>query len=307
MAVQFPCHHCRQPLSIANRKSGTRIECPECGYEQTVPQAEAAAAALAMSRLAQPDRSGQSPGETIGLVDDRALAQTDSPNEGDANPELPQASGEAPAADGEELVLFKRHTLYVQAVLLILGPVLAFAAGYFIGRGGAVPSKSRPGDEAAQEEEAEKVLMQGRLLWEPSVGETAGDKGAVMIAIPLGKLPESTLSYRGLRPLDPPPEHHHESVLMIEQLGGLYARADASGSFPLVFDAPGKYRVLLISRHAARGEKFDIDEAELEEMKRYFLQAKNLIGRYKYRWSLEEIRASGPAIEHNFGLDGHGD
>ena len=63
----------------------------------------------------------------------------------------------------------------------------------------------------------------------------------------------------------------------------------------------------MISRHAARGEEVEIDSAELEEMRQYFLQAENLIGRYNYRWSLEEIRAGGTAIEHNFGLDGHGD
>lgn len=304
MAVQFPCQHCQQLLSIASRKSGTRTKCPECGHEQTVPQAEAAAAALAMSRLARPDRSGQSPGETTALADDHGLAEIDLASEKGPNRAFPQANGVEPAVDGEELVLFRRHTLYVQAVLLILGPVLAFAAGYFIGSAGAVPSKSRPDNEAA---EAEKVLMQGRLVWESSVGETAGDEGAVVIAIPLGNLPESTLSYRGLRPQDPPPEHHHKSVLMIERLGGLYARADASGSFPLVFDAPGPYRVLLISRHASRGVEVEIDGVELEEMRQYFLQAENLIGRYKYRWSLEEIRAGGAAIEHNFGLDGHGD
>jgi hypothetical protein len=295
MAVQFPCQKCQQPLSIASRKSGTRTECPECGHEQTVPGEEAAAAALAMSRLAEADRSGQRPGGMIGLVDDRVVAETDSANEAD----------DVPEAAGEELVLFKRHTLYVQAALLILGPMLAFVAGYFVGRGGGAPGKSRPVMEPAAQEQ-EEVLMQGKLLWEPSVGEKAGDEGAVVIAIPRGNLPESTLSYRGLRPTDPPPEHQHRSVLAIEALGGLYARADASGEFPLVFDAPGWYHVLLISRHAARGDDVEIDGVEREEMREYFLQVENLIGRYKYRWSLEEIVANGPPIEHNFGLDRHG-
>jgi hypothetical protein len=100
----------------------------------------------------------------------------------------------------------------------------------------------------------------------------------------------------------PPPGHF--SVRAIERCGGIYARADATGLAALVFPRPGKYHVLLVSRHAARPPGKPIEPGDLEAIKRYFPYGADLIGSSKYSWSLEDVRDGGRPIERDFGLDG---
>ena len=197
------------------------------------------------------------------------------------------------------MILFRRRTLYIQALLLLILAGGAFATGYFIGRGDA------RFDLQVEKEESEKaeVPIRGKLVYDAG-GRIVEDENAVIIVLPAGKLPQKKMEISGIRPQDPPLETHKTIRRIVDELEGAFGRADASGEF--YFDLPdqGKYHVLLISSHAKRPENSSVDEFHLTELEQYFTMPERLIDRYKYRWSTEEINAGFNPIEHNFGLDG---
>lgn len=309
MPIRFHCKRCHQLLGIASRKAGTEIACPKCGLPQEVPSEEAAAAATAMDKFAVPQEEVE--GASGVVVYDDEPAPIDVPRRrgmeqpAAAAPSTPPPTG--PETAGRPIprgkILYSRRTLYVQGMLFLLLAAVAFGSGYYIGRGDASFELQVAHEEAAKEQ----VLMDGRLVYHPTTGQIAGDENAVLIALPAEKLPESTLSIRGLRPQDPPPPESDPNVRKIAELGGIYARADASGAFSVVFPEQGKYYILLVSRHTARPEDDLIDELDLDQMKEYFLRADDLVSRYKYRWTLAEINVGSDPIEHDFGRDGEED
>jgi len=309
MAIRFHCKGCGQLLSIASRKAGTEIECPKCGLAQTVPSEEIAGAALAMS---ESDRAEEVIEETSDVVvSDDEPAAIDTSSQGSAvrpwpispsatAPALPPPAPEAcmPAPPGT--ILYRRRTIYIQGVLFLLLGAGAFAAGYFVGRGDANRSLLVARKEAANQ----PVLVEGKLYYDTGAGSVAADAGAVFIALPAAKVAEEAISTTDLRPRDPPPADTNRRVRMIEDLGGVYARADDSGAFTAVLPKQGKYRVLLISRQTRRGAQIDIDELDQSEINRYFDRAADLIGPHKYRWTFRDVTGPTLSIQHNFGRDG---
>ena len=294
MAIKFYCKSCQQLLSIAGRKVGTDIDCPQCGQMQMVPSRQAAEAAMAMIQSHQLGETAPTAADGLFVVHDPFDADGLDADELDRG--MPSSADRPPVG----MLLLERQTLVFQGIFLALLPIAGLALGYFLGR-----FDSRPPVDAAQLEAApEEILMQGKIVWEANTGENAGeilgDEGAVIIVLPDGVFPESTLSIQDIRPQDPHPSSDHKSLKKIDELGGLYARADASGLFPLVFPDRGKYRILLISRNAVRPQDTPIDEQDLEQIEKYFMYAEDLIGRYKYRWSAEEISPDSPPIEHSF-------
>ena len=299
MAIKFYCKSCQQLLSIAGRKAGADIDCPQCGQTQTVPSEQAAEAAMAMTQSHQLGETDPTAADSPFVIHD--LVDAGGPDAGELDQATPFSADRPPPVG---MILLTRQTLVFQGILLAALPIAGVALGYFLGRCDSRP----PVDAAPLEPAAEEVLMQGKIVWEANTGdnggEIAGDEGAVVIVLPDGAFPESTLSIQDIRPQDPHPPSNHKSLKKIDELGGLYARADASGLFPLVFPEGGKYHVLIISRNAVRPQDTPIDEHALEEIKRYFMHAEDLIGRYKYRWSTEEISRNSPPIEHSFGRNG---
>ncbi len=122
--------------------------------------------------------------------------------------------------------------------------------------------------------------------------------------MPEGKLPKKKMKAEGIRPRDPPLEHHPSIRTIREELGGAFARADASGNFSVMVPQPGKYYLLIISRHADRPRNADIDEADLAQIQQYFNLPQALISRRKYYWALKEIHIGASPIEHDFGRGG---
>ena len=296
MAIQFYCKSCRQLLSIAGRKVGTDVDCPQCGLTQTVPTEQAAEAAMAMNRFHQLGETDPT------AVDSPFVVREPLGMEAGQVDQAQTSEADQPSPIG--MILINRQTLVFQGILLAVLPIAGLALGYVLGRWDSRLPVSAPASESAPE----KVLMQGRIVWEKTTGdnggEIAGDEGAVIIVLPDGVFPESTLSIEDIRPQDPHPSSDHRSLKQIDELGGLYARADVLGLFPLIFPDSGKYHVLLISRNAVRPHDTPIDKDDLKEIKRYFLHGEDLIGRYKYRWSTEDISRDSPQIEHSFGPSG---
>jgi phage FluMu protein Com len=299
MAIKFYCKSCQKLLSIAGRKAGSDIDCPQCGQTQTVPSEQAAEAAMAMIQSHQLGETDPTAADSPFVVQDPF--DTGGVDAGELDQAMPFSADRPPPVG---MILLSRQTLVFQGILLAVLPIAGVALGYFFGRCDSRP----PVDAAPLKPAREEVLMQGKIVWEETTGdnggEIVGDEGAVIIVLPDGVFPESTLSIQDIRPQDPHPSSDNKSLKKIDELGGLYARADALGLFPLVFPDSGKYHILLISRNAARPQDTPIDEDDLGEIKRYFIRGDDLIGRYKYRWSTEEISRESPPIEHSFGRNG---
>jgi len=292
-------------LSIASRKAGTEIKCPECGVTQLVPQHTQTAATMEGEPVAY-DLAGEAASELQVL--DNGPVVGESAGQSPAKPvALPPGSPPGPTPANtrsppdlpvpQEMILFKRHTLYVQAILFLVVGCFGLAAGYLIGRGDASIQHQLALEEAARE----PVLIDGRLVYDPGTGSIVGDAGSVIIALPDGKFPDRKLSIRGIRPQDPPPPDHNTTLRKIAELGGVYTRANASGAFSIVVPQPGDYWLLAVSANTLRPKGSDIDEVELDQMDKFFLLARSLINRSKYRWTLEEVNVGIGPVEHNFG------
>lgn len=323
MALRFFCQRCNQLLGIASRKAGTDIDCPTCGFSQTVPNEEAAAAALAMGQSTRARQVVEDASDIVVYDDQPAVIETPRPR-----PLKPATAEPAPAASPsgvdqatpepvpqavqprlqagrpvpQGMILYRRQTLYVQAVLFVVVAAVGFGSGYFIGRGDATF------EEQVRHEQAQKqpVLIEGTLLYRPVAGQVEGDAGAVVIAMPEVEEPlKKKISVRGIRPQDPAPRASDKSVRAIEQLGGAYARTDASGSFWMQVPQQGTYRLLLISRHATRPKDSEVEELDADEMGKCFTLPRDLVGRSKYRWTREQFDVgSKPTVEYDFHLDG---
>ncbi len=63
MPIRFHCKRCEQLLGIASRKVGSEIECPKCGFAQTVPNEEAAAVAMALRTAGAVSNAAEAPAE----------------------------------------------------------------------------------------------------------------------------------------------------------------------------------------------------------------------------------------------------
>lgn len=313
MSIRFHCKRCRQLLGIASRKAGSEIQCPKCGFSQTVPALEAAAAALAMNQLAPTSQVVEDPSNIVVYDEDPAptdVAPTPAAPEPSAAPPEPAgaASGELLRSElppgpptgqpvPHDMILFSRRTFYVHAILFVVLAVAAFGSGYLVGRGAAGFQHEVRQQEAAREQ----MVVEGTLVYDPGSGQPAPDENAVAMALPEGKLPEQPLSIQGIRPQDPPPPEDSPTLRRIRELGGDYVRADAEGKFNLVVPGQGRYYVLVVSAHAARPSGKQIDEADLAQIERYFQLGEHLVNRYKYRWTLEEIDAGFNPIEYDFG------
>jgi len=339
MPIRFRCKRCYQMLGIASRKAGAEIQCPKCGYSQIVPSEEAAAAALAMDQFSRNPVVAESASDLVVYDDEPAAIEAPRPRRqtAPAREKAPGAAGSAapgaapasaaaasgaerpaaeaaPAGEGREtaephpvagdpvprgMILFPRQTFYVQGVLFVVLAAVTFAAGYFMGRGDARFEQQRVQEELAKE----RVLVEGTLVYHPGPNQVAPDERAVVMALPVDKLPEKKLTFQGIRPSDREPPQSHPTVRQIAELGGAYARADDQGSFDMVVPDKGAYRVLVISAHAARPKDDNIDEPDLEELGKRFSQPELLIGRFKYRFTKEEINSGFNPIELDFGAD----
>ena len=325
MPIRFHCNRCQQLLGISSRKAGSEIQCPKCGITQVVPSQEAAAAALAMTQFAKTDLVTDNAADLVVYDDQPSVIETPRPRSQEsaagraAAPSAKQAVGTRktsasaasvpPAAETappagrpvpQGMILFPRRSYYVQGFLFVILAAAAFGAGYLIGRGDATVEKQIEQEQAVKE----RILIEGKLVYEPGAGQIAGDKGAVIVALPDEKYPQKTLPIQGIRPQDPPPAESQRTVRMIRQLGGAYARANVQGDFSMVVSQQGKYRLLIISSHASRPRGVKLDEFDLAEMEKYFELADHLVNRFKYRWELNEINIGSDEIEVNFGRDG---
>jgi hypothetical protein len=193
-----------------------------------------------------------------------------------------------------DALLIRRRTLYLQAALILLMAAVGVGLGYLVGRGIGPVDRSKTGGDA-------DVQIVGTLTFRNARGEAAPDFGAVVVALPAEIPPNKVgaLAVTGLTP-QAPREAGRIAEMAIEELGGKYERCDALGNFALKLPKPGSYRLLFVSRGAARPAGEVVTEAQLREMQRYFNAPADLIGRNKYFWALHDVRDSRLAVLHSF-------
>jgi phage FluMu protein Com len=315
--IRFRCKRCHQLLGIASRKAGGQIACPKCGVLLVVPTQEAADAAMAMDKTGGAVPAND-PSNYIVYDDEpaaietpraRQTAQSSQAGTSQAAPAqgIAGTAGVQPSAAPVEgrpvprgMILFPRRSYYTQGLLFPLFAAVAFAAGYYIGRGDATYELKVQAETKAKE----TILLEGKVVYNPGTGEIAGDRNAVIIVLPETKELDPKLDIRDIRVTDPPPSRNHKTVRRIEEMGGGYARANLQGEFSILLPDQGKYCLLIVSRNASRPANRAPGEFDLVQIEKYFTLPEHLIEQFKYRWETLEINKGTDLIEQDFGRDG---
>ncbi len=344
MPIRFHCKRCEQLLGIASRKVGSDIECPKCGFSQTVPTEEAAAVAMALRTARGGSNSVEAPAD-FAVYDDapepvevlsprgkkrgrREATPASEPSAAPAQPsdQDPRSAKKAPPAakppeagppvakpeDAQEPdeptgpAVPGGMVLFPRRTLYVQGVLVTVLALVFFGTGYFMGRGSATLELELQHEETlrQRTLVEGRLVYRPEPQRVAGDEGAVIIALPTDAAPDTPLTVHGIRPQDPNPPQSLQSLRLLDELGGAYTRANAEGHFDMIVPDQGDYYILLISRNAGRPRGTDPDEADLLEIGRYFTMPERLISRYKYRWEKHEVHGGMLPIEIDFGEEG---
>ncbi|HUY33732.1 MAG TPA: hypothetical protein VMV69_13360 [Pirellulales bacterium] len=317
MPVLFNCQHCHQPIRASRRKGGTVVACPQCGQSNTVPAVPMGDAAGAPS---PPPKGAEKFAAGAGGFDD--IPDLIAPSAMAAGPLPPPvfAAGLAPPVPGgmpvpptnprrsagistasirneDALLVISRRGVYALGALLLLVALVFLLAGYLMGRGRAASAR---GHDATSESSGTPVVFEGNLLYVASPGQIKPDADAVVIALPFDKRPNEKLASRGLRSTDTGDIDATPAALALNALGGACARADGNGEFPLVVPRPGKYYLLLISKHAQRDAGRTIEFDDLRAMSDYFNRPADLVGAYRYDWSVRELAGAPPRFTHEF-------
>lgn len=305
MSIRFYCRRCRQLLAISSRKAGAEIDCPKCGQSQRVPAADPGALAALGNALEDVDVP-----QMLGQPDPGSIRPPPAPPRVDPLAPPPQAaSAPAPPAIPPGMVLVRRRMVHLQAAFFFALTAGMFGLGYWLGR---EKSPARPAPASAvvgEPASADPSLIEGRVIYENETAKLLGDVGAVVIALPEGKPPTQPLVLAGMDPdpapadaKKPPSPERQKLAGQVRAMGGAYARVEGQGSFSLVL-RPGNYRILFVSAHARRPKGDEVDEADLAEMRRYFVAPEKFIGSMKYSWGVHAISSGGPGPHRDFGRD----
>ncbi|HVX12541.1 MAG TPA: hypothetical protein VHC22_15275 [Pirellulales bacterium] len=189
-----------------------------------------------------------------------------------------------------------RKAVYAQAALAAGMVLLAFVAGFAVGRSGRPVGKSSTARAAADE----PVPLDGYVLYALTPGESLPDEGATVMALPVGKKADPKISARGLRPGDDDDLSETPAAEALRSLGGAVARTDSSGQFQLVVPRPGEYSLVLLSHRANRPGGQPIAANDRDELGRVFASPKELIGDKRYSITSRRLAGAPPAFTHEF-------
>jgi hypothetical protein len=136
-------------------------------------------------------------------------------------------------------------------------------------------------DGSAKSVLSSENFVAGKLYYRGFDGERIPDADAVVLFLPLDRIPTFPISGVGLRPTD----HHFSSVednaQQIKEIGGVFQRTGADGTFLIQYENKGRYLVLMISAHSKRSDS-EPDTTTIRELKRFFRNPKELLGDYHF-------------------------
>jgi hypothetical protein len=201
---------------------------------------------------------------------------------------------DSPDADADmdvNLVTISRRVLYFQGGLIGGVALFAFIFGFLLG-----------GIRDGQSPNMKPVTLAGRITFEDAAAESLPDVGAVVVALPEGRVPESgaKIPIAGLHPLSPEPPPGDPMYKAIEAAGSAYARADARGRYRLVLPTAGKYHLLVVSRGGAGNSSDATSNNDLAVLGRYFQSAYQLIESQKYHRMKPQRLDDDQEINHHF-------
>lgn len=270
MPIRFRCEHCRQRLTVSERKAGAEANCPKCHGRITIPDDEA-------TPEEKPPESTESAEST----------EDDAP-EGDFSFDPQQwvfDDGEPVGKFDPSKVAVSRNVLFLQGVLIAAVGVVSLLLGVMIGQLTA-PKAEQVG--------AKPCTVRGTVQLAKSGRDSFPDIGCVVMALPVEQRPNrnNKISIDSLRPGRSRPERNDASIRAIRTLGGDYALADANGRFQLNLPDRGKYFVLFVSNNAEREATEELDKRDLMQMGNYLLYPNELLGEQKYQWKNHTIRGA---------------
>lgn len=190
-------------------------------------------------------------------------------------------------------------------VWLALGPVLCLLIGLFAGwliggsRGLREPSDPAPA-VAAGAAEVVGPVARGRISYQAEDGQTHPDVGAGVLLLPAVWDAANRLQPAGLRPADSPADQQVAAAVAQAMQGGL-TWTNAAGEFELPVPRPGSYRLVVLSRLAARADDKPIDPKDLEQLRTCLSDPEAALGRRAYL--IREVEVSGtssPVWDHQF-------
>jgi hypothetical protein len=187
------------------------------------------------------------------------------------------------AAYSADLISISRRVLYAQAAVIAMVAAIFFMAGYALG-----PGRDTTAQQPVEKKEifGKSVDVSGRITYRKTAGSVANDAGAVVILIPKGSAPSDRFASEGLQPNSP--GTNATALDAIKFLGGAYLVADELGEIDMQVRT-GRYYVLVISNASTRREDRKIKAQDIEELERFFVDPKTLIGDQRYQWKLRKL------------------
>ncbi len=175
-----------------------------------------------------------------------------------------------------QLVTIPRYVLYTQGFLLGAVALVFFVFGMVVG--------SRSRGEGGPASPQRPVAISGTVFYQGQGDSRSPDVGSVVMLLPTTQRPDEKAPVEGLRPEDPMPEEDHPAVAIVRSVGGDYVRADRHGRFRVRATVPGRYYLLVISKHRRRAADRSPRADELARLGRFVLPATQLLGSQQYRW-----------------------
>jgi hypothetical protein len=203
------------------------------------------------------------------------LWKTTSPDQQESFSALFPTLPVAPTVE-EKIALFalqKQHKLTV--TLLYVSIAVAFVIGIVVGISMyALFAPSSRFHQHVAGEGAGANEITGTLYYLNKNGERQADVDAVIICLPKDRSPSPLFHCQGLRPGD---ALNNDTVQLILELGGMYARADANGSFTLQYREGVRYFVILISANQMQPGSV-LNPGDIQKLQRYFRDTELLNG-----------------------------
>lgn len=298
MPIRFRCPRCQQRLSIGSHKSGALIQCPTCKDQVRVPEGsevlsvrgpsssepefdlttQSTSIAVPMAELIEP---AAAPTPSISASSPSiASTQTPAPKPSVAPPSAELPIAPTPSTNSpwitsldQSRVTVPRYVIFTQGLLLGAVGLVCLLVGVVLGW--SISPTTSPIDP-----ETMPCVVSGAIEYEDSQGARHPDIGAVILALPAAKQPESSISSDGLGPDDPQPKPDHPGLRILESIGGRIARANAAGRYELRVPRGGDFYIIAISRQARRSGEHQPKVTTI--IGKYIRPATKLLGDYQY-------------------------